>query len=182
MTPEEKIRRHGHHLMSLASMAMFGVGLYTLVMMGLASRPDPDVHLLEFHYGLRAEAPLVLESAVRQAIALAGGLLGLSWLLPLWMLRRLGYSLNREDAPSARTAAVLRHLAHAVLASLGIRFLAERVLDFSSAIAQPGQLEHVARLALGSYFLTLVACLCLYSLSHVIRLGAEAANDARSIV
>lgn len=187
MTPQDKIKRHGRHLMNLASVAMFAVGLFTLVMMTLPWQPESrlDPETLEWHYHLRAVAPAALDPAIKSMITIAGAMQGLVWLLPLWMLRRLGYRLNREEALSARTASAVRHLAHALMAGLGLRFLVEMLLGFTVEAATAtamGTLEYVAPFDLGSNFTTLVAGLCLYSLSHVIRLGADAADDVRSIV
>lgn len=195
MRPEQKIRRHGHHLTNLASVGMFCVFLWALWLACIPWLPEfrLETGLLERHFRLQAESPALLVPEARTLLSISGLLQGLAWLLPLWMLRRVARSLH-ADALSVSTATALRRLAHAILAcSLLAPMLAGILAGMASetsAAAGTGPLTSVSGAhpgfgilaGLPGVFMILVACICLYSLSHIIRLGAEADDDARSIV
>lgn len=180
MRPELKIRRHGYHLMSLASLGMgmaavLGVGASLLAWSVQAS---PSLLSLEL-FGAPLDELAGMEREARLLLALSGLVLTAAWLVPLFALRRVGKALYRYEALSLQVASAFMLLAHSLpawlLLSLGHWVLAS--LAYST-----GAGREVSFTVSSSSYLFILACLCLYSVAHVMRLAAAAADDARSIV
>lgn len=190
MNLEAKIKRHGYHLMSMASVGMFCVGLATLLLATLPwishdIRPSGTLEILGFDVMEFMQAG----ANVRWAFTLTALCVGFAYFLPFGALRRLGHSLYHYEALTLPVANAFRLLAHSILACLLLQALPDMSLGFISGLldgsgastpARPPSIEH--GFDIGATYITVIACLCLYSVSHLMKLAAEAADDSRSIV
>ncbi|MFT4178296.1 MAG: hypothetical protein QM612_02365 [Thermomonas sp.] len=169
MSAENKIKRHGYHLMSLASLGMFCVTLWGVIMLSAPWHASAEsTGFLGMTHGMDANA--------RNQWMLASACWTLAYLLPLLALRRLGNRLYRQEALTLPVAHAFLSLANALLVSVFVRLLADSLA--TEAGSQPGTFS----LPFGSFYIVMITCLCLYSVAHLMRLAAEAADDARSIV
>lgn len=192
----EKIRRHGTHLVRLAIAALIVATLYLAWLAYVPWLPTAlqDPSILARYYSVLVAEPEALPTSIKLMFSLSGIAIGISILLPLWMLYRLGDRLRRDNALTPDTATAVRHLAHSIIASqVLLPFLAGILVGVAgSALSHAGGDMQLASSAfssggvvlkgLGEVFLLIVTCLCLYSLAWLIQVGAEAADDARSIV
>jgi len=181
MHPQLKIRRHGYHLMSLASVGALGMLLIGVLMALTPWLPDWSPQALSWEIGnMDQESLQGLGASGKWLASLAALVWTLAYLVPLLALRRLGHRLYRNDALSVPVADGFRWLAHSLplyavlkLAGTGLATIAEEL--------GPDAERQFTLDVTGSYAF-LVACLCLYSVAHVMRLAAATAEDARSIV
>lgn len=194
---EPNVRQHGRHLMGVALVAIVASAAYTLWCLAMPWwQPDKlDPALLARHFDLVVSDPAAMTPAVKALLVPTFALTGLQALLPLFMLHRLGRCFSYENALDRRTAVAVRRLSHSIVASLVLLpALAGFLFAFAQTIAASTGVEmglasssfdspasFLASLGAG-VVLPLVACICLYSLAWLIRIGADAADDARSIV
>src|SRR5690606_27957345 len=179
MNPELKIRRHGYHLMSLASIGtvtVTAVGLcFVLLVLSGSTAPFGTWVLFD----LPLEAAAGLDAGDRGLLAVAIVLSTLTYLLPLAAVRRVGKALHACVALSEPVASAFMRLAHSLPLSprfgRGGAFVAAWVPTSDGA----WQLRFTVSPS-PSYFL--LACLCIYSVAHPLRLAVQAAEDARGIV
>lgn len=181
MDVSNKIRRHGYHLMSLASLGMTGVAVFGLLTMFMPWVPDwsPQWSGWRFGPGLEWKELVGMHPAGKQLLSTSAALWTAAQLIPLLALRQLGKRLYRNEALSRPVADAFRWLAHSLLlyAAFGT---AARLLE-SLAIAV-GQARETISIDFDRVYLFLIACLCLYSVAHLMRLATDAADDVRSIV
>lgn len=179
MTPEMKIRRHGYHLMSLASLgivaaAAIGLFLALLVFCG-GAMPFGNWVLFD----LPMDEATRLGAGDRGLLALALVLGTLAYILPLAAVHRVGKALHGCDALSAPVAAAFMRLAHSLPASLLLSVAGACMAAWVRSSHDAWQLR--ITVSTDPYHF-LVACLCLYSVAHLLRLAVRAADDARGIV
>lgn len=184
MNLEGKIRRHGYHLMSLASLGMFCVGIIGIVMMTL---PYQSGAKLESHFwqGLIAldwKQVWAGGAASKAWISLSNGVWALSYFLPLLALRRLGSKLYRDEALTAPVAKAFLWLAHALPAYAVLQALSGFLIGFLAGFNGTALYQPSLSLDFSQLYLCVIACLCLYSVAHLMRLATQAADDSRSIV
>ena len=143
MLAQTKIRRHGYHLMSLASIGMVAVAVFGILTSAMPWMPDWHPQASGWNLaGLDWRQTQALNQEGKSLLSLAGLTWTLAYLLPLVMLRSL-LVLSAVAAGSST-------------ATFGI--------NFSDA------------------YLFVILCLGMYSVAHIMRLAAEAADDSRSIV
>jgi len=179
MSPELKIRRHGYHLMTLASVGTLVVAAAGLAWVLLVLAASPAVLAAWERFDLTPEAAARLEAGTRGLLVLAAVLSTLAYLLPLAAVRRTGKALHAHPALSAPVARAFMHLAHSLPLSALCSLAADLVAAW--ALSSPGAVQ--LRISFGAnpyYFL--LACLCLYSVAHLLHLAVQAAEDARSII
>ena len=107
----------------------------------------------------------------------------LSYLFPLVAMRGLGRSLMREEALSLPVAKAFRRVGHATLLYALFRGMPDFVNGFIDGFN--GTTTPSFHLDVGYFsdlYLPVIACVCLYSVAHLMKLAAEAADDARGIV
>ena len=195
-TIEQNVQAHGRNLMGISAVVMSLVGAYVLWTLALPwLHPERmDAAFVLAHYDLVLSDPTALGNAMKAALGITVAIEGLAWLLPLWMLYQLARCFNRENALNLATATAVRRLAHAIVLSVLVLPLAggfvfafvQMSADFSGIDIHPASSGrpwpvYLVELGLG-ITLPLVACTCLYSLAWLIQRGAEASDDAKSIV
>ncbi len=181
MHPQLKIRRHGYHLMSLASVGTLGALLVGALLALTPWVPDWSLQALRWEIGDMDQEVLRTLGAPGKCLAsLAALVWTLAYLAPLLALRRLGHRLYRHDALSVPVANGFRWLAHSLPLHAVLK-IAGTVLATIAEEVGPGAERQFTLDVTGSYAFV-VACLCLYSVAHVMRLAAATAEDARSIV
>ena len=182
MNIENKIKRHGYHLMSLASIGMFCVGVLGLCLMVMPYFQDsnPQSGLWLRISGLEWDQVARLNGTGKALVSASNFIWTLAYLLPLLALRRLGGKLYKHDALTLQVAQAFRWLAHALLSNA----LLLMVASFLIAMAEEagGVSIHRYNFDISGGYIWLIACVCLYSVAHLMRLAALAADDARSIV
>lgn len=194
---EDNVRGHGRNLRRVALAAGVALAAYLLWAVGMLwLQPGAlDGQLLARHFGMTISDPTALGPVVKLLLTPSFALTGLQALLPIAMLYRLGNCFDQPTPLNRRTAAAVRRLSHPIVVSvLALPMLAGFLFAFAHLIALHDGvvLDHVrssfdslavflASLGAG-IALPLVACTCLYSLAWLIRSGAEAADDVRSIV
>ncbi|MFT4197540.1 MAG: hypothetical protein QM601_06460 [Pseudoxanthomonas sp.] len=191
MDAQNKIKRHGYHLMSLASVGMFCVGLLTWILMMVPWMPNKE-HLNAVHWKLLG---FDLQEFVRTGahsqweLTLSALCVGTACFLPFRALRHLGYSLYRNEALTLPVAKAFRRLAHSILIGLLLQGLPDFCMGFVDGLADgygtPGAMptQYVPHgFGIAAIYIAIIACLCLYSVAHLMKLAAEADADARSIV
>ncbi|KAF1691306.1 hypothetical protein CSC62_16275 [Pseudoxanthomonas jiangsuensis] len=174
---------------------MTAVALYTVWMASLPWMQGLQLDDgLQQHYGLVIADPAALHPAVKVLVSLHDAILGIALLFPLWMLHRLGRCFRHTNVLGVRTSMAVRHLAHSILAGqILLQALAGFFVGVAGAIAKVDGFEvlpafsgydiHTSFLGVLTEILApLVVCITLYSLAWLIRIGAEAADDARGIV
>ena len=191
MNSEEKIKRHGYHLMSLALLGMicvFRVGL-TLVAMPYVSDWRPQARIWARISGIEWQQAIHLDSTSKAFLSLSFVAWTLSYLLPLSALRRLGRNLYRHEALTLPVANAFRWLAHSVLIGLLLQGVPDAGAGFINGLAEgynaagTTPIRHVPHgFGVGTTYIAIIACVCLYSVAHLMKLAAEAAEDSRSIV
>ena len=182
MNTEDRIHRHGRSLMLLASLGLAfaaGLGLLTIAMPWLPSgAPDWlnwDIGGIELHEAM------TMTPAGKAMLSLAAGLWTLAYLVPLQCLRRFGQCLYRDEALSRPVADAMLWLAHSLPICLALTFAAT-LLALIGAEVGTGGTRHSYRISFAQPYLLAIACLGMYSVAHIMRLAAEAADDSRSIV
>lgn len=183
MNLESKIKRHGYHLMSLASLGMFCVALMGLLMMAL---PYQDGAAPESSWwlgvsGLRWDQIIHLDGTGKALVAASCLIWTLAYLLPLFALRRLGSRLYRQEALTLPVADAFRWLAHSLLANAALLMSSGFLIGFWDGFHR-SHIHHSTTLDFSGFYVWIIACLCLYSIAHLMRLAVLAADDARSIV
>ncbi|WP_028916186.1 hypothetical protein [Pseudoxanthomonas sp. J35] len=196
-TVEDNVRGHGRKLrrVSLAAgVALVGYTLWAVALLWLL--PDAlDADLLARHFDLVVSDPAALGPVLKVLLTPAFALTGLQLLLPIAMLYRLGNRFDQPTPLNRRTAAAVRRLSHSIVISLiALPMLAGVLTGLAHVIAAlDGVVVDTIRSGFDSipHFLgglgagiglPVVACTCLYSLAWRIRIGADASDDARSIV
>ena len=180
MLAQNRIRRHGYHLMSLASLGMValaGVGLLTSAMPWF-THWNPT-WLSGNLGGLDWEQAQAMNRQGKALLSLAGIVWTLAYLVPLVALRRLGDRLYRHEALTRPVADAFLWLAHS-LPAFALLSVAATTLTVYATVA--GSSKTTFNLDFSGIYLFLVACLGLYSVAHIMRLASEAADDSRSIV
>ncbi|HET7161319.1 MAG TPA: hypothetical protein VFI32_01420 [Rhodanobacteraceae bacterium] len=182
MNVENRIKRHGRRLMSLASLGIACVCLLGLCLVAMPWLHDwnPQSAVWSKISGLDWSQVVRLNGAGKVLVAVSNLFWTLAYLLPLVALRHLGNSLYRQEALTLPIATAFRWLAHSMLANIVLLMAA----GFLIAMAEEaGQLRiyHSTFDVRGDY-MWVIACICLYSVAHLMRLATEAADDARSIV
>lgn len=182
MSIENKIKRHGYHLMSLASLGMFCVGVLGICLIVMPYFPDsnPESGLWLRISGLDLAQVARLNGTGKALVSASNFIWTLAYLLPLLALRRLGSKLHKHDALTVQVAQAFLWLAHALLSNALLLMLG----GFLIAMAEEagGLSVYRANFDISGGYIWLIACLCLYSVAHIMRLAALAADDARSIV
>ena len=178
MSPENRIRRHGYHLMSLASVgavATISFGIFISAMLWLAARnPDWSIWTSEMK---RTSA---MGNTTLALLTASNVLWILGQLAPLIALRRLGNCLYRNEALARPVADAFRWLAHSLPLYALLHILASSVEQMAFWFADVP--EPKFELDLRGGYIFLIACLCMYSVAHLMRLATDAADDVRSIV
>lgn len=177
----KKIRRHGYHLMSLASLGIVCIALWGFFLTMMAWLPDWNPQAPGWDIaGIAWKQAIEMNTNGKWMVSGAAMLWTLAYLAPLVALRRLGRSLYRDEALSRPVANAFRWLAHSLL-GYGLLNLGSFVL--ASIAAETNKVpQHGLPFSTSGCYLFLIACLCLYSVAHLMRLATEAADDARSIV
>jgi hypothetical protein len=182
MNIENKIKRHGYHLMSLASLGMLCVGVVGLCLILMPYLPDwkPESGAWLRISGLEWDQVIRLNGTGKALVSASNFIWTLAYLLPLLALRRLGSKLYKHDALTLQVAHAFLWLAHALLSNALLLMLA----GFLIAMAEEAGGVHIYRsnFDISGGYIWLIACLCLYSVAHIMRLAAQASDDARSIV
>ena len=180
MKIEYRIQRHGRHLKSLACIGVAGVAALGDL---AAASPWIDMWALRTSawsvFGMPAHEAAALPDDARMLLSAACLLVTLAFLLPLLALRQLGQRLRDGDALGRPVADAFRSLAHSLPLMAGLRLVANAL---AGAAAGVGGDDYHLSVDVGDTYLFLIACLCLYSVAHLMRLAAETADDARSIV
>jgi hypothetical protein len=176
-----KIRRHGYHLMSLASVGTVGVSLIGLL---LVSTPWLAIWIPQ-----AGELSVTVESELREMgatgrwlLSLAGLLWTLALLLPFLALRRLGSALYRHEALSGPVARAFGWLAHSLPAYALLSLAGGALSAIAPGIDGGDAQQYKFEFDFGGGYVLLVACLCLYSVAHLMRLATDAADDSRGFV
>lgn len=182
MNIENKIKLHGHHLMSLASIGMFCVCVVGLSLMAMPyfSDSNPESGLWLRILGLDWDQVMRLNGTGKALVSASNFIWTLAYLLPLFALRSLGSNLYKHDALTLQVAHAFRWLAHSLLSNALLLMLA----GFLIAMAEEtgGVSIYRSNVDISGGYIWLIACLCLYSVAHIMRLAAQAADDSRSIV
>lgn len=177
-----KIQSHAYNLISLANL---GVG--AMVVMGLFHLlapyvPDWQPQWLHWDlFGLSPAEARALTPWGQFVLGLASLCQTAAYVVPLFALRRLGVALHRHEPLSRAVASAFRWLAHSLPFNLVLRCIS-LLLAFAGKELGSGGSTHQLQLHFADAYLFLVACLCLYSVAHVMQLAAQTADDARSIV
>lgn len=112
----------------------------------------------------------------------------LSYLFPLMAMQSLGRRLMREEALSLPVADAFRRIGHSTLLFAlfqGIPDFINGFIDGFNDGTQGMWTMHFSPLAVGYFsdlYLPIIASLCLYSVAHLMKLAAQAADDSRSII
>ena len=164
MDASARIRRHGYHLMSLASLGQFAC--FWLLVWNLTVRNwDPQL----------AGGLAGTEWWVYVAVAMA------VWLAQTWSLSRLraiGKLLHAGGGVSHELARAWVRLGHSV-AVAGIIM----VLPLGPRLGEPsGQLDVVLSLDAGGFYFFLIAYLCIFSVAHLVEQAAALRDENESIV
>ncbi|NII11708.1 DUF2975 domain-containing protein [Oleiagrimonas sp. C23AA] len=123
-TTHTPLQRHGHRLMSLASLALFVTFMSWLLAMAAQVAPSGQLHTWFEPIGVslpRHQAPLTMTQGLALAISTLLCTAAMMW--PWWELRRLGRGLWQGDVISARLARVVRRLAHALVGASVVRMV-----------------------------------------------------------
>lgn len=180
MLTQNRIRRHGYHLMSLASIGTLVVVVLGLITSAMPWLPDWNPQWVGWELGgLSWQQTQALNPQAKGLLSLAGAAWTVAYLMPLAALRRLGDRLYRHDALARPVADAFRWLAHSLPLYAALSLAAALLAVYASAV---GDSEVKFAIGFSDIYLFLVACLCLYSVAHIMRLATEAADDSRSIV
>ncbi|MBO9715413.1 MAG: hypothetical protein J7507_01015 [Pseudoxanthomonas sp.] len=182
MDTRTKIRRHGYHLMSLASLGTLGVALIGLLLIGLPWLAQWIPQAGNLPGAVESEQMQDMGTTGRWLLSLAGLLWTLALLLPLLTLRRLGAALYRHEALSRPVAGAFGWLAHSLPIYALLSFTGSVLAAIASGIDGDDAQQFKLEFGFGGGYVFLIACLCLYSVAHLMRLATEAADDARSFV
>jgi|LNAP01.1.fsa_nt_gb hypothetical protein len=197
MDIENRIKRHGRHLMSLASAGALCIALAGLL---LAAAP----HFLDFQaqswlgakLSIAPELLARLSPQLKTLLSLKALAWTIAWLWPLLALRRLGQVLWQGNVLNGRTADAFRQLAHSIVASIVLQAAPDFLIGFVDgylkgsigASGDPGKSvidvfdAFGSSLGLGGTYVAVIACVCLYSVAHLTKLAAAAADEARGFV
>jgi len=177
---QQKIKRHGYHLMSLASLGMFCIGMAGLILTTMHWMPHLNPQASWSIAGIEWKQSSLMDTQGKWLVSAAGMLWTLAYLAPLVALRRLGHSLYKSEALSRPMADAFRWLAHSLL---GFAVLNAASFTLASIAAEANKMApHGLPFSASGCYLFLIACLCLYSIAHLMRLATDAADDARSII
>lgn len=186
-----EVKQHGRRLMVLAA-----CGAVCVLAVGgalLASALFPQA----LHPWPLFRSITLAPEGLAQVPAIGKGMLGLkalTWTLaclwPLWALYCLGQALCLGNVLNQRTTAAFGQLAHSVAGSLVLQAAPDLIAGFLDGLSESAGLARPFRmtgdfgfnLGVGGTYLAIVACFCLYSIAYLMKLAADAADDARSIV
>lgn len=182
MQPQSKLRRHGYHLMSLASVGVFFVGGLGILLMALPWLSGWQPHAAIWSGAANVEWTAIqhMDNTGRSLLTLACALWLLGHVLPLIALRRVGSALYGHEALSHPVARAFAWLAHSLPTYAMLAFSQKTLVAIACEVGGVGQTRF--ELDFSGTYLFLVACLCLYSVAHLMRMATSAADDARSIV
>lgn len=164
MDASARIRRHGYHLMSLASLGQFAC--FWLLLWNLSVRRwDPGL----------ADGLAGTQWWVYVAFAVA------VWLAQTWSLSRLraiGKLLHAGGGVSHELSRAWMRLGHA-LAATGIIM----VFPIRPQLGAPsGRLDVVLSLDAGGFYFFLIGYLCIFSVAHLVEQAATLRDENESIV
>lgn len=184
MKHEAKIRRHGYHLMSLASLGMFCIAIITLVMVSLPYQPHVKLESTTWQslIDLDWNSVWAADAITKAWVSLSNGIWGLSYFLPLLALRQLGSKLHHHEALTLPVAKAFLWLAHALLAYAVLQTLSGFLIGFVDGFRGSALYKPSVSLDFSLTYVWLIGCLCLYSVAHLMQLAAQTADDSRSIV
>ncbi|UWX04480.1 hypothetical protein H1235_05890 [Pseudoxanthomonas sp. NC8] len=176
-----KIRRHGYHLMSLASLGLTGVAVFGALLTFMPWVPDWDPQWSGWRFGpgLEWKQLVGMHALGKQLLSTSAALWTAAQLIPLLALRQLGKQLYRNEALSRPVADAFRWLAHSLLLYAAFS-TAARLLEGMAIMVD--QTRGTFSIEFDRAYLFLIACLCLYSVAHLMRLTTDAADDVRAIV
>ena len=180
MGSAEKIKRHGFLLTWIAVIGMFCIGVLGLLLVMAPYTTSPFVLITDLGWKFDWTAIARMDATGKGLVSSIALLWAAAWLAPMIGLHHLGGRLHRFEALSPPVADAFRNLAHSLVTS----YLLQGVGGFMTGIAEVAggvQFNHPTWNVSIDYIF-LVACLCLYSMAHLMKLAAEAADDARSIV
>ena len=168
--------------MSLATIGIAVVSVLGLLLIAMPWLTDwnPQSGLWQAISGLDWNEVVHLNGAGKTLVCVSNVLWTLAYLLPLIALRHLGSSLYGHEALTSPIATAFRWLAHSMLANIALLMAA----GFLIAMAEEAGNLHIyhSTFDIRGDYLWIIACVCLYSVAHLMRLATEAADDARSIV
>jgi hypothetical protein len=172
---ENKVRLHGRSLTNLANLALTIIvitGGLSIAGMWLIDIPpqSPSWQGLRFIWQQSPAPP----TNQRLALTLAELIWTSALLAPALALRVLGKNLQNHELLSRQTAKAFGGLAHAIPAYAALNASANLLRSYVS----DGELSVDGN----QLYLLLVTGICLYTVAHLMRLAATAAEDARSIV
>ncbi len=183
MLSQNRIQRHGYHLMSLASLGILIMAVVGLVASAIPHLPDWSPQWSGWNLaGLSWQQAVAMSTQGKALLSLACIAGTLANLIPLIALRLLGKRLYRHDALTRPVADAFRWLAHSLLLYALLHFVAAIVAEFAVGVGGGDAASLILNFSVGGAYLFLVASLCLYSIAHIMRLATEAADDSRSIV
>ncbi|MCA0198989.1 MAG: hypothetical protein LCH59_12865 [Proteobacteria bacterium] len=181
MQPQNRIRRHGYHLVSLASIGTISIALFGLMSSVMPWLTDWDPQWDGWKLaGLSWQQTLAMNPQGKLLLSLSGIVWTLAYLMPLGALRRLGDRLYRNDPLTRPVADAFRRLAHSLPLYALLNVGAAALAAFAGEVG--GGDPPRFTFGFSGVYLFLVATLCLYSIAHTMRLATEAADDSRSIV
>lgn len=159
-----KLRRHGYHLMSLASIGQFVC--FALLLWNLSMRTwDPQ------------RAAQIHDPATWRTLAVAACVIWLAQAWTLVQLRRIGRRLHSGETVSHAMAAAWRRLGNA-LAVVGVLSM----FPLRPAPAATGGLDLALGFDMGGLYFVAIACLCIFSIAHILQEAATLKDDNESIV
>jgi hypothetical protein len=182
MQTEENIKDHGRFLTSLAN---FGVLLVSVLGTGLvlAHYPEglPKWPILSRIWGLDLLRAAEMNMAGKVLLSLSNASLTLSLLLPLLALHNLGRTLSHSEVLSRPVAESFGKLARSLLLHYTVlQILAGMAVSFAEQVSDTS--IYAPEWDFAGFYVWLIACTCLYSVAHLMKLASEAADDSRSIV
>lgn len=179
---KSRIARHGHQLMSLASIAMFAISatwLFGVIQLLMAAEHQPAQHVIQV-FGARIDdvSALALEAGSDiwwAALTLLSVLLATVW--PWASLRRLGAALYRHPPVSTMVASRLQQLGYALAGSAVLTVLITPLLS--------GLLSHGKVVTAGlssTFFILTVAATCAFTMALIMREAVRLAEENQSFV
>ncbi len=176
---ENKVRIHGRTLVTLASLGAAIVVSYGLVMAACAWLPASAASFWHGLPGMEWTSLVAPSGAQRLQLSLAALLWTGALLAPLPALRRLGKRLQRHNLLSRPVTRAFAWLAHSLPLYAALAAISAVLRQVAMSELASGQ---AITLDLTQFYLLLVTGVCLYTVAHLMRLAADVAEDARSIV
>ncbi len=179
--PKNQVRVHGRTLVTLGTLGITCVAAMGFMLTMMSWLPDwaPQASVWTIA-GIEWKQAVVMNTTGKWLLSTAGMLWTLAYLTPLIALRRLGRCLYANEALSRPVADAFRWLAHSVL---GFALFNAGSIVLAAIAAEGNHVpQHDISISVAGCYLFLIACLCLYSVAHLMQLATEAADDAQSIV